>query len=85
VGLNYFQEKQQKLFFYNLHLTRWAFDVEMLYIAQKTGMPIVEIPVNWREIEDSKLEIISASISFFRDYFAMIAFYNTGHWKVPEN
>ena len=28
-----------------------AFDVELLYIAQRLGMPIKEVPVNWQEID----------------------------------
>ncbi len=34
-----------------MHIDRWAFDVELLYIAQKLRMPIKEVAVNWQEIE----------------------------------
>ena len=33
----------------------WAFDVELLYIAQLLGCPIHEVPVNWHEVEGSKV------------------------------
>ncbi|XP_053157175.1 dolichyl-phosphate beta-glucosyltransferase isoform X2 [Hemicordylus capensis] len=35
-----------------LHIERWAFDVELLYIAQCFKMPVAEVAVNWTEIED---------------------------------
>ncbi len=34
-----------------MHIDRWAFDVELLYIAQQLNMPIKEVAVNWQEIE----------------------------------
>jgi len=37
--------------FRNLHVQRWAFDVEMLYLAQQMGMSIGEVAVRWEEIE----------------------------------
>ena len=40
-----------------LTLDRWAFDVEMLYLAQRFGFDIVEFPVNWRNSTDSRLHV----------------------------
>ena len=34
----------------NQRLQRWCFDVELIYVAQKLGIPIAEVPVNWTEI-----------------------------------
>ena len=33
----------------------WAFDVEVLFLAQKLGLAIEEVPVQWRAVEGSKL------------------------------
>ena len=41
---------QQTKIEYIFYFTR-AFDVEMLYIAQYFKIPIVEVAVNWQEIE----------------------------------
>ena len=35
-----------------------AFDVELLYIAQRLGIPIAEVPVNWQEIDGIELYIL---------------------------
>jgi len=83
-GFKLFDRKAAKNIFNNLHLARWAFDIEMLYIAKQLDITVAEVPVRWREIEGSKLSIVPATISFFRDYFAIITYYNTGIWKIKE-
>ena len=83
-GFKLFTRKAANDIFRNTHLVRWAFDVDMLYICQKLGIKVIEVPVNWKEIPGSKLVLLPATVSFFRDYFAMIAFYNTGYWKIKK-
>ncbi|KAL3224428.1 hypothetical protein MRX96_026549 [Rhipicephalus microplus] len=41
--------------FTSLHVERWAFDVEILYIAQALKFPVAEVAVHWTEIEGSKV------------------------------
>jgi dolichyl-phosphate beta-glucosyltransferase len=53
--------------FVSLHLDRWAFDVELLYIAQQLGMPIGEVAVHWQEIDGSKLSPLEAALQMGRD------------------
>ena len=83
-GFKLFTRKAARDIFRNTHLVRWAFDVDMLYICQFLGIKIIEVPVNWKEIPGSKLVLLPATVSFFRDYFAMICFYNTGFWKIKK-
>ena len=83
-GFKLFTRKAARDIFSNLHLCRWAFDVDMLYISRYLGIKVIEVPVNWKEIPGSKLVLLPAIISFFRDYFAMITFYNTGFWKIKK-
>ena len=84
-GFKLFTRKAVRDIFNNLHLCRWAFDVDMLYISKNLGIKVFEVPVNWKEIPGSKLVLLPATISFFRDYFAMIIFYNFGFWKIKQN
>lgn len=51
--------------FTRMQENRWAFDVEMLYLAQMLGFSIREIPIRWREVDGSKL-------SFFKDSLRML-------------
>ena len=83
-GFKLFTRNAARDIFRNTHLVRWAFDVDMLYICQCLGIKVIEVPVNWKEIPGSKLVLLPATISFFRDYFAMICFYNIGYWKIKK-
>lgn len=33
-----------------MHVERWAFDVECLYLAERQNIPMVEVPVTWQEV-----------------------------------
>ncbi len=40
----------------------WSFDAEILYIAKRQGFRVKEVPVNWKNADDSKVHIIRDSI-----------------------
>ncbi len=40
----------------------WAFDVEVLFLAQKFGMAILEVPVHWTAIPGSKINPVKESL-----------------------
>jgi len=82
-GFKLFARKAAKDIFLHLHLVRWAFDVEILYLSQVLKYQVVEIPVSFTDVAGSKLNVFTASISFIRDYTAIIIFYNTGYWNLP--
>ncbi len=48
-------------------LNGWAFDVEILYIAQRNGLEIIEIPVHWYYDGDSKVSVLRDSIRMFQE------------------
>jgi dolichyl-phosphate beta-glucosyltransferase len=43
----------------------WAIDVEILYLAQKFGMHITEIPIHWHAVEGSKIHPLRDSWRMF--------------------
>lgn len=45
----------------------WAFDVELLYIAQRRGYRIVEVPVNWYYRANSRINPIRDAIDMVRE------------------
>ncbi|XP_072301984.1 dolichyl-phosphate beta-glucosyltransferase [Eucyclogobius newberryi] len=65
-----------------LHVERWAFDVELLYIAQCFNIPIAEVAVNWTEIEGSKLVPFWSWLQMGRDLVFIRLRYITGAWKL---
>ncbi len=71
-----------QLSFSNLHIERWAFDVEMIYLCQLFKVPISEVAVNWREIPGSKLSLIGASLQMAKDLIRLRIGYFFGLWRV---
>ncbi|OJJ68564.1 hypothetical protein ASPBRDRAFT_46770 [Aspergillus brasiliensis CBS 101740] len=45
-----------------MHSEGWIFDVEMLMLAEFADIPVAEVPVGWREVKGSKLNVIRDSI-----------------------
>ncbi|XP_042541749.1 dolichyl-phosphate beta-glucosyltransferase isoform X2 [Dipodomys spectabilis] len=70
--------------FSSLHIERWAFDVELLYIAQFFKIPIAEVAVNWTEIEGSKLVPFWSWLQMGRDLLFIRLRYLTGAWRLEH-
>ena len=51
--------------------TGWGFDVELLYLARKRSMRVLEIPIEWRHDTDSRLNPASAGLKMLRDVLAV--------------
>ncbi|KAL4916828.1 nucleotide-diphospho-sugar transferase [Aspergillus aurantiobrunneus] len=45
-----------------MHSEGWIFDVEMLMLAEFARIPVAEVPVDWREVGGSKLNVLRDSI-----------------------
>ncbi|GAB4572993.1 MAG: glycosyltransferase family 2 protein [Anaerolineae bacterium] len=45
----------------------WSFDVELLHAAQRRGLHIVEVPINWYYRESSRIHPVRDSINMFRE------------------
>ncbi|KAJ5099509.1 Dolichyl-phosphate beta-glucosyltransferase [Penicillium argentinense] len=45
-----------------MHSEGWIFDVEMLMLAEFAQIPVAEVPIGWREVTGSKLNVIYDSI-----------------------
>jgi dolichyl-phosphate beta-glucosyltransferase len=45
----------------------FGFDVEILFIAEKKGLSIYEVPVNWSDVKGTKVRLIRDSINMFYD------------------
>eukprot|EP01089_Gocevia_fonbrunei_P019069 TRINITY_DN661_c0_g1_i1.p1 TRINITY_DN661_c0_g1~~TRINITY_DN661_c0_g1_i1.p1 ORF type:complete len:350 (-),score=58.99 TRINITY_DN661_c0_g1_i1:97-1146(-) len=84
-GFKLFNRKAAQILFPNQHIERWAFDVELLLMARNQGMNIVEVPVDWEEIEGSTLNPIAASIQMARDLLRIRLMYILGVWSVRKD
>jgi glycosyltransferase involved in cell wall biosynthesis len=52
-------------------LTGWSFDAEILFIAQKLGYTIIEVPITWYYKPGSRLHIIKDSFNMASDLFTI--------------
>jgi dolichyl-phosphate beta-glucosyltransferase len=48
-------------------ISGWGFDVEILFLAQKRGMKIVEVPINWYYADRSQVRPIQDTYNMFRE------------------
>ena len=49
----------------------FAFDVELLYLAQRAGLRIREVPVRWNHAEGSKVNFFSDSLQMLREVIGL--------------
>lgn len=83
-GFKLFTREAALRTFSSLHVERWAFDVELLYIAQCLNIPIAEVAVNWTEIEGSKLVPFWSWLQMGRDLLFIRLRYLTGAWRLES-
>ncbi|KAL7449756.1 hypothetical protein ACHAWC_001786 [Mediolabrus comicus] len=86
-GFKLFTRHAALLLFTNLHLRRWAFDTELVVIAEKLNIPISEVGVIWHEIDGSKLDagklsLALVSLGMLRDMICVRACYFLRIWKM---
>ncbi|KAK6017190.1 hypothetical protein OSTOST_17323 [Ostertagia ostertagi] len=63
-----------------LHVERWAFDVELIYLCELWMIPIVEISVTWHEVEGSKIVPVISWLQMGRDLILIWFRYRFGIW-----
>jgi dolichyl-phosphate beta-glucosyltransferase len=74
-----------------LHLQRWAFDIELVYIIQSLlYYDCIEVVVPWKEIDGSKLNtspynLAMVAICMLRDMICVRLCYTLGIWNVVND
>ncbi|XP_056630110.1 dolichyl-phosphate beta-glucosyltransferase isoform X2 [Diorhabda sublineata] len=81
-GFKLLTREASRICFDSLHVERWAFDVEMLYIAQSLKIPISEVAVKWTEIDGSKVTPVWSWIQMGVDLGLIWLRYTIGAWKI---
>ena len=66
------------------HIERWAFDVELLFLAEKVGIEVLEVSVNWTEVDGSKIVPVFSWLQMGRDVLIISYMYVVGAWGLPE-
>jgi len=66
-GFKAFRTPVARILFHLMVIDRFAFDVEVLALARQLGMEICEVPVEWRDSQNSTVRPISDSMSMAID------------------
>ncbi|KAF6153831.1 hypothetical protein GIB67_001064 [Kingdonia uniflora] len=80
-GFKMFTRAAARNLFTNVRLKRWCFDVEIVHLCKRLGIPMLEISVNWSEIPGSKVTIRSI-IHMVWELGLMSVGYRTGMWNI---
>ncbi|KAH9767679.1 Dolichyl-phosphate beta-glucosyltransferase [Citrus sinensis] len=83
-GFKMFTRAAARKLFTNIRLKRWCFDVELVYLCKRFGIPIIEISVNWSEIPGSKVNPLSIP-NMLWELALMSVGYRTALWPVPSS
>ncbi len=54
-------------------LTGWSFDIELLFVAQRLGYRVVEIPIDWYYRPESKVSALPDALRMLEDIFRIRA------------
>lgn len=83
-GFKLFTRRAAQSIFPYQHLTGWIFDVEILLLAKQQDIPVSEVPINWKEVPESKLNVAKDSLLMFKDLMMLRANQLSGRWKAPR-
>jgi dolichyl-phosphate beta-glucosyltransferase len=86
-GFKLFPRTAATRLFRHLHLQRWAFDTELLFLATRWQYELLEVDVAWHDVEGSKLHtsalnLALVSICMLRDMACVRLCYTLGLWKI---
>lgn len=70
-GFKGFNKKSAKEIFSKTIICRWAYDSEILFLAKKMKYKVVEIPVEWKNREDTRVVLKSVIIETFKDLLSI--------------
>jgi len=61
-GFKFFQHAVAKDLFHRQRIDGYMFDVEILYLACRSGYRIEQIPIRWRDDGDSRLAVVRGNV-----------------------
>jgi dolichyl-phosphate beta-glucosyltransferase len=68
-GFKCFRAETAVSLFQQQTITGWSFDIELLYIARRNKLRVVEIPIQWYFDADSKVNAIRDALRMIGDIF----------------
>jgi putative flippase GtrA len=62
----------------------WFFDTELLVLAERSGLRIAEVPVDWVDDPDSRVDIVATALADLRGVARLIHAFTTGALPMSE-
>lgn len=66
----------------HLGITRWAFDVDLLFQVHRAGLEIIESPTVWHDVSGSRLKVARASMEMMVAMIRLRLIYSPLKWIV---
>lgn len=82
-GFKAFTRRAAGVVFTRQQIERWGFDPEILFIARRFGLKMVEVPVEWANDDRSKVNPFSDGIKMFLELLTIRYYSLTGKYKEP--
>jgi glycosyltransferase involved in cell wall biosynthesis len=79
-GFKVMQRARALPLFRAARVERFAYDVEILYLAGKAGLCVLEIPVRWRDSPGSKVSPVADSLEMLKDVTRIVWRYRRGRY-----
>jgi dolichyl-phosphate beta-glucosyltransferase len=79
-GFKCFRGEAANTIFHVQTLDSMSFDVEALYIARKRGYRIVEVPIDWYYMSESRVRLVEDSLRMFADILVIQRNWRTGKY-----
>jgi glycosyltransferase involved in cell wall biosynthesis len=80
-GFKSFSAEAAEKLFRLQRIDGWAFDAEVLFLAQHFGYKIIEVPVQWYYDGNSKINVLQDSIKMFRELLSIRKNFRAGLYK----
>jgi dolichyl-phosphate beta-glucosyltransferase len=80
-GFKAFRRDAAQRIFSRSTLNGWAFDAELVVIAQAQRLSIAQVPVRWKHEDDSKVRVVSAVLASLRDLALIFARRLAGRYR----
>ena len=80
-GFKAFTRRAAHMIFPLQHIERWGFDPEVLYLAQKFGLKVDEVPVKWAHRDGTRLNPLRDGIRMFGEMLKIRWYSFTGKYE----
>jgi dolichyl-phosphate beta-glucosyltransferase len=79
-GFKGFRHEAARKIFKNLLINRWAYDAEIIFLAEKFDYQVKELPIEWKNRIDTRVRLSGVVLETLRDLLKIRMFDLQGHY-----